>query len=217
MIRRDLAAAGIPYETDAGVFDFHALRHQFLSDLAQSGVHPKVAQELARHSTISLTMDRYSHVLDGQKTDALESLPSLGNGHQSGHHTLSRYDSELSQPVTMGGNDPLPIASIEPYEATVFSTDCHEMSPGDSSSGGRTRTYDTRIMISERMDVSILRSVFSLVFKGFYFWYSRKKMRKGKCLGKYMGKTFSSLFSDNYETDSINITPSRHRSAMALL
>ena len=147
MIRRDLEAAGIPYETDAGVFDFHALRHQFLSDLAQSGVHPKVAQELARHSTISLTMDRYSHVLDGQKTDALESLPSLGNGHQSGHHILSRYDSELSQPVTMGGDDPLPIASIEPYEATVFSTDCHEMSPGDSSSGGRTRTYDTRIMI----------------------------------------------------------------------
>ena len=123
------------------MFDFHALRHQFLSDLAQSGVHPKVAQELARHSTISLTMDRYSHVLDGQKTEALESLPSLGNGHQNGHHPLSRYDSKVSQPVTMGGEVPFPTLSMEPYVVSVVSTDCHESSLSDSSSGGRLRNY----------------------------------------------------------------------------
>lgn len=42
--------------------DFHGLRHSFVSMLALSGVHPKTAQTLARHSTITLTMDRYSHV-----------------------------------------------------------------------------------------------------------------------------------------------------------
>ncbi len=48
---------------DAGrVFAFHALRHQFISNLARGGVHPKEAQLLARHSTISLTMDRYTHL-----------------------------------------------------------------------------------------------------------------------------------------------------------
>jgi integrase len=78
MLRLDLKAAGIPYTTPDGVFDFHALRHQFLTDLANSGVHPKVAQKLARHSTITLTMDRYSHVLDDQKKTALESLPAVG-------------------------------------------------------------------------------------------------------------------------------------------
>ena len=54
MLRHDLAAAGIPYEDTAGrVFDFHALRHQFISNLAAAGVHPKEAQTLARHSKIT--------------------------------------------------------------------------------------------------------------------------------------------------------------------
>ena len=62
MIRRDLDEAGIPYRDDAGrVADFHSLRHTFITNLARGGVHPKVAQALARHSTITLTMDRYSH------------------------------------------------------------------------------------------------------------------------------------------------------------
>ncbi len=41
--------------------DFHALRHTFISNLAAGGVHPKIAQTLARHSTFALTMERYSH------------------------------------------------------------------------------------------------------------------------------------------------------------
>lgn len=41
------------------VFDFHALRHQFMSNLVRGGEHPKEVQSLARHSTITLTMDLY--------------------------------------------------------------------------------------------------------------------------------------------------------------
>jgi integrase len=47
--------------TKGEVADFHALRHTFITMLSSSGVHPKIAQQLARHSTITLTMDRYSH------------------------------------------------------------------------------------------------------------------------------------------------------------
>jgi hypothetical protein len=44
MIRLDLEAAGIPYTDERGrVYNFHTLRHQFLSDLAAEGVHPKDA------------------------------------------------------------------------------------------------------------------------------------------------------------------------------
>jgi len=57
--------------------DFHALRHTTGTLLAASGVHPKVAQSIMRHSTIELTMGVYSHVLVGQETDAIENLPSL--------------------------------------------------------------------------------------------------------------------------------------------
>jgi site-specific recombinase XerD len=44
------------------VVDFHALRHTFISNLARAGVHPRNAQALARHSTIDLTMNVYTHV-----------------------------------------------------------------------------------------------------------------------------------------------------------
>ncbi len=80
MLRMDLEAAGIPYEDELGrVFDFHALRHQFISDLARGGVHPKEAQTLARHSTITLTMDRYTHLGIVNLTSALDRLPAITN------------------------------------------------------------------------------------------------------------------------------------------
>ena len=75
MLRADLDAAEIQYLTDAGYCDFHSLRHTFISNLVASGVHPKLAQQLARHSTITLTMDRYSHVGLLDMTTALELLP----------------------------------------------------------------------------------------------------------------------------------------------
>jgi hypothetical protein len=78
MLKADLAEATIPYRDDAQrVADFHALRHTFVSNLAAGGVHPKLAQALARHSTITLTMDRYSHTVLGDQAEALDALPDL--------------------------------------------------------------------------------------------------------------------------------------------
>jgi integrase len=77
MLRLDLEAAGIPYEDAAGVFDFHGTRHKFISDLAAGGVHPKVAQNLARHSTITLTMDHYTHLELHDHAAALDNLPEI--------------------------------------------------------------------------------------------------------------------------------------------
>jgi excisionase family DNA binding protein len=78
MVRLDLAAAGIPYQDEAGrYFDFHAIRGQFVSSLAAAGVHPKVAQVLARHSTITLTMKNYTHLDVLDVAGALDKLPAL--------------------------------------------------------------------------------------------------------------------------------------------
>lgn len=63
MFREDIEAAGIAYRDEA--------------DLARGGVHPKVAQSLARHSTITLTIHRYSHTLVGEQAEALTALPDL--------------------------------------------------------------------------------------------------------------------------------------------
>ena len=65
-------------EDSAGrIVDFHALRHTFISNLAAGGVHPKIAQALARHSTIALTMDRYTHLEVANQAAALDALPDL--------------------------------------------------------------------------------------------------------------------------------------------
>jgi integrase len=42
---------------------FHDLRHTCATLLLSKGVHPKFVQELIGHATISITLDRYSHVI----------------------------------------------------------------------------------------------------------------------------------------------------------
>ena len=66
------------YHTAAGVADFHALRHTFITNLARAGVHPKIAQGLARHSDINLTLRRYSHTVLSDRATAVAALPDLG-------------------------------------------------------------------------------------------------------------------------------------------
>ena len=111
MLRRDLAAARrtwideavgdqqqqareksgfLQAETPDGRIDFHALRHSFITNLATSGVHPKLAKELARHSTIALTMDRYAHVDLNEMNAALSTVPGLP---QSVDLTVSTADA----------------------------------------------------------------------------------------------------------------------------
>ena len=59
------------------VVDFHALRHAFISYLVAANVPPKVAQTLARHSTITLTMDRYAHLGTADLVAGLKRLPTM--------------------------------------------------------------------------------------------------------------------------------------------
>lgn len=68
----------LAYRDAAGlVIDFHALRHTYISRIVRSGATPKVAQELARHSTVQLTLGRYAHVGLYDLTSAVDALPAL--------------------------------------------------------------------------------------------------------------------------------------------
>jgi hypothetical protein len=81
MLRIDLGTAGVPYVTDGPegpeYADFHALRHSYITNVVNSGVNVKTAQSLARHSTITLTMDRYTHVQLNDHAAAMEKMPTL--------------------------------------------------------------------------------------------------------------------------------------------
>ena len=60
-----------PTNHDGETMDFHALRHTCGAWLAMTGVHPKVVQQIMRHSSISLTMDTYGHLFPGQEAEAV--------------------------------------------------------------------------------------------------------------------------------------------------
>jgi integrase/recombinase XerD len=75
MLRNDLKAAGIAYRTDDGVFDFHALRVQFITDMARAGISLQAAQRLARHCDPKLTSTIYSKLGRTDLADELAKLP----------------------------------------------------------------------------------------------------------------------------------------------
>lgn len=48
----------------------HSLRHTWATLAFEAGVHPKVVSERLGHSTIAITLDTYSHVVEGMDADA---------------------------------------------------------------------------------------------------------------------------------------------------
>jgi integrase len=44
---------------------FHDLRHTCATILLMAGKHPKFVQELLGHASINITLDTYSHVIEG--------------------------------------------------------------------------------------------------------------------------------------------------------
>ncbi|MCC7422290.1 MAG: site-specific integrase [Planctomycetaceae bacterium] len=68
------AAANVPY------CRFHDLRHTSASLLLQAGVHPKVVQERLGHSSISITMDLYSHAVPSLQREAADKMDNIFGG-----------------------------------------------------------------------------------------------------------------------------------------
>ncbi len=169
MLRADLTNAGIAYRDDAGhVADFHALRHTFITNLARGGVHPKVAQQLARHSTITLTMDRYSHTVVGELSEALDALPELSPGMSERERQRATGTCDIAPKSlppglpkslpTRAALKPSPVASHcttpaneadlshqeDSTEQVVSCTSVHPSAPHCTSNGeGGIRTRDT--------------------------------------------------------------------------
>lgn len=64
---------------EAGIarLNVHALRHTYATRLLEAGVPAKTAQELLGHSTVTLTLDIYSHVLPETKRAAANALAGV--------------------------------------------------------------------------------------------------------------------------------------------
>ena len=133
------------------VRDFHALRYTYITRLVNSGVSVKVCQDLARHSTPTLTIGRYAHTKLHDLTSALNSLPGTGT---SGRKvaTLQAAGTDHSRPFSAENvhKDP----QQNPQQSECFSqllgaSECDEKRERHSLSRGVQPVDDTRV--SDRM------------------------------------------------------------------
>jgi integrase len=70
-----LTRAGLPKATR-----FHDLRHTCATLLLTKGVHPKIVQEMLGHSSITVTLDIYSHVLPNMQERAVSAMENVFEG-----------------------------------------------------------------------------------------------------------------------------------------
>lgn len=68
---RILEKAGLPR------IRFHDMRHTCATLLLAQGEHPKIVQEMMGHSTITLTMDTYSHVTPSMQKQAADRMDAI--------------------------------------------------------------------------------------------------------------------------------------------
>jgi integrase len=156
MMKRDLAAARSnwleEFETDAersrheesdflrycdhdGRFaDFHSNRHTFIISLSRNAVSPRMAQSLARHSDIRLTMGTYTHVEVNDQQAAIESLPappaySSGTRQRSTRAGRKASDDD-SEPSEM-------VPKMVPFTSPRRSINLHQIASKTPPSGSR--------------------------------------------------------------------------------
>jgi len=129
ILRADLEAAGIPYAVegpDGSLFaDFHALRHTYVTMMERCGITPKAAQELARHSDVRLTLDRYTHANLAALGEAVNRLALPGNNPAQPGPTTKELATALavaSGLVCFLLGLPLPDLLVAPRVAPTFDT-----------------------------------------------------------------------------------------------
>ncbi len=71
VFKRELTKAGLPR------IRIHDLRHTAATLLLTRGVHPKVVQDMLGHSTVTLTLDTYSHVTPTLHKEAADHMDAL--------------------------------------------------------------------------------------------------------------------------------------------
>ena len=75
LVKHDLKTAGIPYkDAEGNAYDFHALRHQFVTEAFRAGLNLKVIQMLARHTNPAITLGRYAHASLEDQAEGLKQL-----------------------------------------------------------------------------------------------------------------------------------------------
>jgi len=153
------------------IIDFHSLRHTCGAWLAMTGAHPNVVQQVMRHQSITLTMDTYGHLFPGQEADAVGRMRKMLVNQEPASKALratgtddqpaDAVEGALQLAQQLGRETPRSVAKGceregegKAQKKTPKSLRVADLGDGvragathRESSGGGTRTPDTRIMI----------------------------------------------------------------------
>jgi len=134
MIEHDLIKAGIgTCDHEGRKFDFHSLRNTYVSFLAASNLPPKLVQQLARHSTPSLTFNTYARVSIENERNAVNALPVLNFCEFGG---IPREENRSIKPVETHGDGKThsAIYSAKLASKTYINQHLDAQLPGESKS-----------------------------------------------------------------------------------
>jgi integrase len=137
---------------DGETLDFHSLRHTCGSWLALQGVHPNVVKTVMRHSTITLTMDTYGHLLPDQHADAIggmvnmlaEKTPLAATGTAGSPPPVQRTvgtPNHANECESVRGDD----ETADMRQTLEFPRKTEDDAVKNGSTPGRIRTCDRRI------------------------------------------------------------------------
>ena len=149
--KRDLAAAGIPFEDERGRrVDLHALRTTFGALLSASGVSPRVTTELMRHSDPKLTNQTYMDVSRFPMASAINMIPAFGiaapKDHTQKRTQLADFDGHsASRSATDNDFSEVDNSPENKGESHALSSSVTERQKGENGSKGRTRTYNRSV------------------------------------------------------------------------
>jgi hypothetical protein len=150
---------------DGQLLDFHSLRHTCGAWLSLAGSHPKTVQTVMRHSSISVTMDTYGHLLPGQHAEAVDKLGFMLTDSTAASIPLQMTGTDDQRESDRGAqrlaqqSGSRSVRSGAKLRDERVHNDAQRKSPkavvivdlSDAifclNSGGGTRTPDTRIMI----------------------------------------------------------------------
>ena len=146
-------------EKDASgrVFDFHSLRGQFVTSLARAGVHPRTAQKLARHKTLALTMENYTHADLSDMAGALATLPPLSHWPKNWPTEVGNGGQNLSSDAMMAGEGESTQEAENPLLSKGLDAVCQPVSSVDvvRLMGLEPMAYGLKVRLLYRLSYSL--------------------------------------------------------------
>lgn len=132
MVKKDLERAGIPYQNEEGIADFHAAgRHTHITELFRSGASIPEARELARHTDVRMTM-KYTHIGIEDQARAVSAL-SIPESSDQGTALQMRCisDGPGRQQLSSSDTEDNILNDENPCGDRGFDVECHPVSQND--------------------------------------------------------------------------------------